>query len=71
MVGPRAEAQSQVMRKHARHRLDLATTWPVVGTSLMMVIAGSHGFDDAELEALAPLAPAAAGIVGPFGIAAA
>jgi hypothetical protein len=69
MVGPQPGADSEDMRKSARNRLDLANAWPVVGTSLMMVIAGSHGFDDTELEALE--APVATGIVGSFGIAAA
>jgi hypothetical protein len=50
--GP-GQADTQGMRKTARTRLDLATMWPIVGTSLMTVVAGPHGFDDLDaVEAL-------------------
>jgi hypothetical protein len=52
------------MRSHARRKLELAAAWQVVGTSQMMVVAGSHGFDDEDLtpgqQPVTALAPAAA-----------
>jgi hypothetical protein len=48
MVGSRPPTQDQRMRHRSRARQDLTTMLPVVGTSLMMALAASGGYDDAD-----------------------